>query len=34
MAEEETDEEKKKEYIALAKADDKKYKELTGGKKK
>ena len=34
MAEEEKDEEKKKEYLALAKADEKKYKELTGGKKK
>ena len=34
MAEKETDEEKKKEYIALAKADEKKYNELTGGKKK
>ena len=34
MAEEEKDEEKKKEYLALAKADEKKYNELTGGKKK
>ena len=34
MAEEEKDEEKKKEYLALAKADEKKYKELTGEKKK
>ena len=34
MAEEEKDEEKKKEYLALAKADEKKYKELTGGEKK
>lgn len=34
MAEEEKNEEKKKEYIALAKADEKKYNELTGGKKK
>ena len=34
MAEKEKDEEKKKEYIALAEADEKKYNELTGGKKK
>ena len=34
MVVEEKDKEKKKEYLALAKVDEKKFKELTGGEKK